>query len=59
MCHEKIPGLGYFFLLCFSLSANVLQMCDSIATDLLSGETGLVFVLYLSSDKDIESSVYR
>ncbi len=34
-------------------------MFGSMGTDLLSGETGLVFVLYLSSDKDIESSVYR
>ncbi len=58
MCHEKIPGLGYFFSLCFSLSANVLQMCGSMATDLLSGETGFVFVLYLYSDKDIESCVF-
>lgn len=47
MCHEKIPGLGYFFLLCFSLSANVLQMCGGMGIDLLSGEMGLVFVLYL------------
>ncbi len=33
-------------------------MCGSMATDLLSGETGFVFVLYLYSDKDIESCVF-
>lgn len=33
-------------------------MCGSMATDLLSGETGFVFVLYLYSDKDIESCVH-